>query len=144
MALKASITPWALTCPVLQKIRLELGSVVWDRVSMRQTGGVMNIGHSLVSSSIFGLTMTALDTTKVTDAGSTRTVMIVAGLLVLFAFVLLGVTIWFWRNTVPDPEVLEPLAYFEERVIDHVHDTHVEPRRRRSREKSSLDRHPVD
>ena len=59
-----------------------------------------------------------LETTQVTDEGSTRTVLIVSGGLVLVAMALIGVTVWFWRNTVPDPDALESLTFFEERVVD--------------------------
>lgn len=63
-----------------------------------------------------------LDTTRVTDEGSTRTVMIVSLTLVAVAVVLIAVTLWFWRRTVPDPDALESLAFFEERVIDATED----------------------
>lgn len=75
----------------------------------------------------------SLDTTRVTDAGSTRTVVIVSGVLVLVAFALIGVTVWFWRNTVPDPDALESLAFFEERVVDAADDGDAIQQRRISR-----------
>lgn len=72
-----------------------------------------------------------LDTTRVTDDASTRTVMIVSLVLVIVAFVLIGVTLWFWRHTVPDPDALESLAFFEEKVVDGAEDVTVSDRRRR-------------
>jgi hypothetical protein len=74
-----------------------------------------------------------LDTTKLTDEGSTRTVLVVAGILVIAAFVLIGVTVWFWRNTVPDPDALESLIFFEERVVDGEHEPDVVQRQRMER-----------
>lgn len=81
-----------------------------------------------------------LDTTKLTDDGSTRTVLVVAGVLVVAAFVLIGVTVWFWRNTVPDPDALESLAFFEERVVDGTQDPDVVQRRRLARATPEGDR----
>lgn len=72
-----------------------------------------------------------LDTTRVTDAGSTRTVLIVSGVLVLVSGALIAATVWFWRNTVPDPDALESLAFFEERVVDGVEDAEAAGRQRR-------------
>lgn len=51
-----------------------------------------------------------LDTTEMSDSGSTRTVLAITLVLVIAAFVLGAVTVWYWRNTVPDPEALAPLA----------------------------------
>lgn len=48
--------------------------------------------------------------------------MIVAALLVVAALVLIAVTIWFWKNTVPDPDALESLTFFEERIVDSADD----------------------
>lgn len=72
-----------------------------------------------------------LDTTRVTDAGSTRTVMIVSLVLVSIAVVLIGVTVWFWKHTVPDPDALESLTFFEERVVDGTEEVSVPRRERR-------------
>jgi hypothetical protein len=83
-----------------------------------------------VGSAIDSLLHASLDTTRVTDEGSTRTVMIVSGGLVVVALAVIGVTIWFWRNTVPDPEALESLAFFEERVVDGSEDADTVQRRR--------------
>lgn len=80
-----------------------------------------------------------LDTTRVTDEGSTRTVMIVSGALVVVALVLIGVTVWFWRNTVPDPDALEALAFFEERVVDGSDDDGAMARRRPSQPEGDVD-----
>lgn len=51
-----------------------------------------------------------LDTTEVSDSGNTATVLVITLLLVVAALVLAGITIWYWRNTVPDPEALASLA----------------------------------
>jgi hypothetical protein len=82
-----------------------------------------------------------LDTTKLTDDGSTRTVLVVAGVLVVAAFVLIGVTVWFWRNTVPDPDALESLVFFEERVVDGTQDPDVVQRQRMARTTPTDERH---
>lgn len=79
-----------------------------------------------------------LDTTRVTDSGSTSTVLIVSGVLVLAAIVLIVITVWFWRNTVPDPDALESLVFFEERVVDGAHDPDG-PARQRSMRSSDPD-----
>lgn len=55
-----------------------------------------------------------LDTTKVSDSGSTATVLIITVLLVMAALVLAVITVWYWRNTVPDPEALASLADLSE------------------------------
>lgn len=88
----------------------------------------LQILSTLSGSALTGL-IAKLDTTRVGDAGSTRTVLLVSAVLVIFAFALIGVTVWFWRNTVPDPDALESLATFEERVIDGTEDPEVERRR---------------
>jgi hypothetical protein len=74
-----------------------------------------------------------LDTTRLTDEGSTRTVLIVSAVLVIAAFLLIGVTIWFWRNTVPDPDALESLVFFDERVVDEESPSEVVQRKRTAR-----------
>lgn len=109
--------------------------MVWDCPESRQTVGVVVLAADVLSSGkAFLLAVLAnLDTTSVGDAGSTRTVLFVSAALVLAAFVLIGVTVWFWRNTVPDPDALESLAFFEERVVDGTEEIGVtEKRRRRS------------
>lgn len=55
-----------------------------------------------------------LDTTEVTDSGSTRTVLAITVLLLLAAGVLAAITYWYWKNTVPDPEALASLAELSE------------------------------
>lgn len=55
-----------------------------------------------------------LDTTEVTDSGSTRTVLAITVLLLLAAVALAGITFWYWKNTVPDPEALASLADMSE------------------------------
>lgn len=123
-----------------QKYSLEILSVVWDCLEPRQTVGVMSFGAEVLSSGKASLAavLANLDTTSVGDAGSTRTVLFVSVALVLAAFLLIGVTIWFWRNTVPDPDALESLAFFEERVVDGTEEIGTtEKRRRRSHGESA-------
>ena len=62
----------------------------------------------------FGMA-TQLDTTEVTDAGSTRTVLAITALLLIAAVVLAVVTVWYWKNTVPDPEALASLTEMSEK-----------------------------
>lgn len=57
----------------------------------------------------------AIDTESVSDSGSSNTVMIVSVGLILFGVALLGVTVWFWRVTRPDPDALGPLAVMSDR-----------------------------
>ena len=45
----------------------------------------------------------------VNDAESTRKVYLLAGGLVALGIVLIAITVWFWRNTRHDPELLGPL-----------------------------------
>lgn len=117
----------------------EVATLVWESPQPRQTGGVNAIWNVI---SFGGSSAVAnLDTTKLTDEGSTRTVLVVAGVLVVAAFVLIGVTIWFWRNTVPDPDALESLAFFEERVVDGDQEPDVVQRQRTARRVSEGDRH---
>lgn len=56
-----------------------------------------------------------LDTTAVEDAGSTRTVLAIAAILLLAAVALSVITVWYWKNTVPDPEALASLSEMTER-----------------------------
>lgn len=56
----------------------------------------------------------AVDTTEVSDSGSTATVLVITVLLVLAALALAAITVWYWRNTVPDPEALASLAELSE------------------------------
>ena len=51
-----------------------------------------------------------LDTTELSDSGSTRTVLAITVILVITAAVLGAITVWFWRTTAPDPEALAPLV----------------------------------
>lgn len=112
-----------------------MASLVWDCGQPRQTVGVNAAVSALVSigDAIDSVIVANLDTTRVTDEGSTRTVMIVSAILVIAAFVLIGITVWFWRNTVPDPDALETLVFFEERVVDGAQEP-FEQRRRNARD----------
>jgi hypothetical protein len=56
-----------------------------------------------------------LDTTSVSDAGSTRIVVIVTLLLIGLGIGLGILNIWFWRKTKPDPEALGPLVEMSSR-----------------------------
>ena len=56
-----------------------------------------------------------LDTTSVSDAGSTRVVVIVTLLLIGLGIGLGILNIWFWRKTKPDPEALGPLVEMSSR-----------------------------
>jgi hypothetical protein len=118
---------------------MEVATLVWESPEPRQTGRVNAMWNLL---SFGGSSVVAnLDTTKLSDDGSTRTVLVVAGVLVVAAFVLIGVTVWFWRNTVPDPDALESLVFFEERVVDGTQDPDVVQRQRMVRTTAEGDRH---
>ena len=67
--------------------------------------------------------------------------MIVAAVLVIASFVLIAVTVWFWRNTVPDPEALESLVYFEERIVDSTSEPDESQRRRVPRATGARNEH---
>jgi len=56
-----------------------------------------------------------LDTTTVNDAGSTRIVVIVTLLLIVFGIGLGVLNVWFWKQTKPDPEALGPLVEMSSR-----------------------------
>ncbi|MGD9702186.1 MAG: hypothetical protein AB7Q42_13430 [Acidimicrobiia bacterium] len=60
------------------------------------SGSVAAAGHPTQSSSI-------------NDTASTRRVQLIAGGLVVLGIGLIGITVWFWRSTRPDPESLAPL-----------------------------------
>ncbi|MEO7398616.1 MAG: hypothetical protein ABIW84_08640 [Ilumatobacteraceae bacterium] len=51
----------------------------------------------------------------VNDADSTRKVYMLAGALVLLGILLITVTVWFWRSTHHDPELLAPLEAMDSR-----------------------------
>jgi hypothetical protein len=57
---------------------------------------------------------TAIDTESVSDSGSSITVLVVSLSLVALGVSLLGVTVWFWRLTRPDPDALGPLVVMSE------------------------------
>ena len=56
-----------------------------------------------------------LDTTTVSDAGSTRIVVLVTLSLIALGIGLAVLNIWFWRKTKPDPEALGPLVEMSSR-----------------------------
>jgi hypothetical protein len=47
------------------------------------------------------------DKTSVRNSG--RRLLVIAGALAVLALLMIGFTVWFWRSTVPTPEVLRPL-----------------------------------
>ncbi len=47
--------------------------------------------------------------TSINDTASTRRIQLMAGGLAVLGIGLIGVTVWFWRSTRPDPESLAPL-----------------------------------
>ncbi len=57
----------------------------------------------------------AIDTESVSDTGSSATVLAVTLGLVALGVALLGVTVWFWRLTRPDPDALGPLVVMSDR-----------------------------
>ena len=57
----------------------------------------------------------AIDTESVSDSGSSITVLVVSLTLVALGIALLGVTVWFWRLTRPDPDALGPLVVMSDR-----------------------------
>ena len=56
-----------------------------------------------------------LDTTSVSDTGSTRVVVIVTLLLLILGISLVVLNVWLWRKTTPDPEALGPLVEMSSR-----------------------------
>jgi hypothetical protein len=53
----------------------------------------------------------------INDPGSTRTVYLLAAALTLLGIVLVVVTVWFWRSSRFDPEVLLPLEKMSSRAF---------------------------
>ena len=64
---------------------------------------------SLLSSHLIGPSALGLLADTVNDASSTRKLYLIALGLALLGGVLLVVTVWFWRSTRPEPELLAPL-----------------------------------
>ena len=64
---------------------------------------------------VFFASSLGLDTTTVSDAGSTRIVVLVTLLLIALGIGLGVLNIWFWRKTKPDPEALGPLVEMSSR-----------------------------
>ena len=64
---------------------------------------------------VYRASILGLDTTSVSDAGSTRVVVIVTLLLTGLGIGLGILNIWFWRKTKPDPEALGPLVEMSSR-----------------------------
>lgn len=50
-----------------------------------------------------------VETTTVSDSGSTAVVLVVTGLLVLAGLGMSALAYWYWKSTIPDPESLGPL-----------------------------------
>jgi len=59
--------------------------------------------------------LTTIDTESVSDAGSSNVVLVVTLALIVLGIGLLGITVWFWRATRPDPEALGPLVAMSDR-----------------------------
>lgn len=57
----------------------------------------------------------SIDTTTITDSASTNTVLVVTGMLLLAGLSMVGLTVWYWRTTQPDPEALGPLVTMSRR-----------------------------
>lgn len=72
-----------------------------------------------------------IETESVSDSGSSNVVLAVTLLLVVAGIALTVVTVWFWRNTRPDPEALGPLLVMSERKFFEVGP--IEQRRRLDR-----------
>ena len=81
-----------------------------------------------------------LDTTSVSDAGSTRVVVIVTLLLIGLGIGLGILNIWFWRKTKPDPEALGPLVEMSSRKFAEL--GLIEQRHRLDQVRPSLARSP--
>ncbi len=62
-----------------------------------------------------GLLANGLLADSVNDASSTRKVYLLAGGLALLGLALLVITVWFWRSTRPEPELLAPLEIMGDR-----------------------------
>lgn len=56
-----------------------------------------------------------VDTERVSDAGSSTTVLAVSIGLAAAGVALLALTVWFWRFTRPDPDALGPLVVMSDR-----------------------------
>ncbi|CAB4881630.1 unannotated protein [freshwater metagenome] len=69
----------------------------------------------LSSSHLFGPLTPGLLADSVNDASSTRNVYLLAVALAALGCLLLGFTVWFWRTTRPEPELLAPLEKMGER-----------------------------
>jgi len=82
-----------------------------------------------------------LDTTTVNDAGSTRIVVIVTLLLIVFGIGLGVLNVWFWKQTKPDPEALGPLVEMSSRKFAELEP--IEQRHRLDQLRPSLALPPV-
>lgn len=95
-------------------------------VSTRQTVGVQWIA--------------GIETESVSDSGSSNVVLAVTLLLVVAGIALSAVTVWFWRNSRPDPDALGPLLVMSERKFFEVGP--IEQRRRLDRARPGPDSEP--
>lgn len=59
--------------------------------------------------------LTGIETESVSDSGSSNVVLAVTVLLIVAGVVLTIVTVWFWRNSRPDPDALGPLLVMSDR-----------------------------
>ena len=69
----------------------------------------------LTSFQSIGIANSGLLADSINDADSTRKVYLLAAGLALLGVVLLVATVWFWRSTRPEPELLGPLEKMGER-----------------------------
>lgn len=90
-----------------RQIPVEVG----EGVLKGETGPMLALNFQV--NRAFGV-IAKFETTQVSDAGSTRTVLAVTFLLLVAAVALASVTVWYWKNTVPDPEALASLADLSE------------------------------
>lgn len=95
-------------------------------VSRRQTVGVQWLA--------------GIETESVSDSGSSNVVLAVTVLLVVAGIALSVVTVWFWRNSRPDPDALGPLLVMSERKFFEVGP--IEQRRRLDRARPGVDPEP--
>lgn len=63
-----------------------------------------------------------VETTTVSDSGSTAVVLVVTGLLMLAGLGMSALAYWYWKSTIPDPESLGPLHSMSARSFAALHE----------------------
>ena len=96
--------------PTPEVILSENGELGADAVGSGAFSDRMRVMFIVLLASSLGL-----DTTTVSDAGSTRIVVLVTLSLIALGIGLAVLNIWFWRKTKPDPEALGPLVEMSSR-----------------------------